>query len=72
MKIPYSALKPNNLLINPPNSPEKWMIVLDSPWRDELKERTCMEEKEFYLKKFKEIEHLMEEWTIERSSGDLI
>lgn len=46
--------------------------LLDSSWREDLRERALSDEREFYLRKFKEIEHLMEEWDCERSSRELI
>jgi hypothetical protein len=55
-KLPISSIKignMSNLSINPPNSPEMSRKVLDSPWRDELKERSFVDEREFYLRKFK-------------------
>lgn len=75
LKLPISSIKPSNcssLSLNPPNSPEPSPKMLDSPWRDELKERSLADEKEFYLRKFREIEHLMEEWSTERTSSELI
>jgi hypothetical protein len=37
-----------------------------------MKYQAFQEEREFYLKKFKEIEHLCEEWKTERQSSELI
>lgn len=36
--------------------------LLDCSYREDLRERGMADEREFYLRKFKEIEHLMEEW----------
>jgi hypothetical protein len=43
LKLPISSIRLNNISaisINPPNSPETSRKMLDSSWREDLKERT--------------------------------
>jgi hypothetical protein len=55
-----------------PDHLDRSTALLDCSYRDDLRERGMADEREFYLRKFKEIEHLMEDWNCQRSSGELM
>ena len=65
--IRFSAIKPITSSI--PASPD---FRNEFEWRQEVSEQAFQEERGFYLRKFKEIEHLCEDWPADRPSGDLI
>lgn len=58
-------------MVNPPSSLEA-KARNDSPWKQKMGECAFLEERDFYLRKFKEIEHLCETWDLGRSSEQLI
>ena len=70
LKLPFSAIKHSKSRVTP--SAENSFRVLDSPLRDDIKERAYAEERQFFLRKFKEMEHLMEGWDHSQGSEELV
>ena len=70
MRESYS--KQNSMMANPHVASEDNFLGMDSTWKNEIRDQAFQDEREFYLKKFKEIEHLCEGWRVERSSSELI